>query len=172
MASESKSDSTAIIESTVLVSEETSKKIDSLLADLGDKKELALHSANKILGGLEEKVKTRKLTVGSSKAIRKAMELMEQFSAAGPTWSGSEKKAVVMTALQMLAVKNPAKWTATLEVAADQINDLAKVAKGLTKINGGTTLAEVKDQLALLVASTTTVATTVGTTCGCFPKKK
>ena len=99
----------------------------------------------------------------SSKAIRKAIEVMEKEEG---TWTGSEKKQLVMTALQIASMHAPEKWEATLSVASEQINDLTKASKGLTKINGNMTLDEVKAKVDLLLPAPHCLSTT----CGYWPR--
>lgn len=143
---------------------ETETKASEILTDFGPKKDDGVIAVDHIVAYLRDRIGSSKLAEGSSKAIRKAMEAMEGVEG---TWSGSEKKQIVMTALQIVSTHAPEKWQATLGVASEQINDLAKAAKGLTKINGNMTLSEVKEKVDLLL----TASHGIGVTCGCWPKK-
>lgn len=114
-----------------------------------------------VVATLTIKMETGRLEEGSSKAIRKAMEAAAKFAL-----KGAEKKEVVLAALNLLAARAPEKWQPTLAVASTQIDELFKIAQGLSKLNANSTLADVNTQLEVL-ASTSAVQ-------GCFPclKKK
>jgi len=144
---------------------DSESKASEILTDFGPKKDAGVLVVDHLVANLRDRIASSKLVEGSPKAIRKAMEAMEGEEG---TWTGPEKKQLVMTALQVASTHEPEKWKATLAVASEQINDLAKAAKGLTKINGNMTLDEVKAKVDLLVSA----SHSLGATCGCWPRKK
>ncbi len=114
-------------------------KVDSLVGD---------DQVHKIVSVLRAKIDKGRLEEGSSKAIRKAMEVAASFAV-----KGSQKKDVVLAALNLLSAHAPEKWQATLGVASTQVDELFKLAQGLSSLNANSTLADVKTQLDALAAS-------------------
>lgn len=136
------------------------------LLNLGTKQEQGINVVNHLVTFLREKIESSSLKEGSCKSIRKVMEAMELEDG---EWLGLEKKQLVLAALKTVSLHAPEEWVSTLAVAPDLINDLAKAAKGFTKINGNTTLNEVKLKIDTLLETSNIEKMDL---CCCFPKKK
>jgi len=101
-----------------------------------------------VVSSLKAKISQGRLEDGSSKSIRKAMQIAESFAV-----DGHQKKDIVLAALNLLSTHAPEKWTSTLQVASTQIDELFKLAQGLSSLNKNSTLADVKGQLDALAES-------------------
>lgn len=114
-----------------------------------------------VVSSLKAKIDQGRIEDGSSKAIRKAMEVAASFAV-----KGAQKKEIVLKALQLLSAHAPDKWSSTLQVASVQVDELFKLAQGLSSLNKNSTLADVRVQLEALAQSKTLSS--------CFPclKKK
>jgi len=114
-----------------------------------------------VVSSLKAKIDQGRLEDGSSKAIRKAMEVASTFAV-----KGAQKKTIVLKALNLLSAHAPDRWAPTISVASTQVDELFKIAQGLSSLNKNSTLADVKVQLAAFAQSKAVAS--------CFPcfKKK
>ncbi len=138
---------------------------------MGEREALGIALAESIADSIRGRVAFAKLEEGSSKTIRKIMEELET-SGARQDFKGKEMKKIALLALGLVAQKNPDSWAHTVAVAADQIDDLAKAAKGLSKINRNTSLLEIAANVQTLMSSVHQTGIGQGTGCFCLPKKK
>lgn len=116
----------------------------------------------KVVASVKAKIDQGRLEEGSSKAIRKAMEKAQAFLV-----KGAEKKEIVLASLKLLAAHAPEKWRSTLEVAPTQVDELFKLAQGLSTLNANSTLKDVADQLEAIATSKT-----MSSCLPCFGSKK
>jgi hypothetical protein len=136
-----------LVTAEVIGGEETKTERDLSTFDVGGDHETD-ELVRQVVASVKTKIVRGRLEEGSSKAIRKAMEKASSF-----LLKGSQKKEVVLRALALLSAHAPEKWRATLEVAPTQIDELFKLAQGLSALNANSTLADVAGQLEAIAQS-------------------
>lgn len=106
-------------------------------------------TVSRVTRKMKHKIAFGNLEDGSSRSIRKIMKILEEKYK--ENFTGAQLKDITIEVLRRLSAQNPQKWIHTLEVAADQIDDIAKAAKGLTRLSKNSSFAEIAVNVETLV---------------------